>query len=124
LRKTLHQGRYELTEILPIREWARVGAFGGRKIPDFHPLEPAPEFVQQLHAFNQRVFDAGFKTQNYDKGFDRSMRKFDQNDEVAAVCAVYKGAHQDHGCAVYFTQGSRRRLLLDTMYGLSDDEVL
>jgi hypothetical protein len=66
----------------------RVGAFGGGKIPDFHRLEPAPEFAQQAHAFNQRVFDAGLKTQNYDKGFDRFVRKFNQDEEVAAVCAL------------------------------------
>jgi hypothetical protein len=35
-----------------------------------------------------------------------------------------KGAHQDHGCAVYFTQGSRRCLLLDTTCGLTDDEAI
>jgi hypothetical protein len=34
------------------------------------------------------------------------------------------GAHHDHGCTVYFTQGSRSCLLLDTTYGLTDDEAL
>jgi hypothetical protein len=70
------------------------------------------------------VFDAGLKTQNYDKGFDRFVRKFNQDEEVAAVLSVMKGTYQDHGCAVYFTQESRRCLLLDTTYALTDDEAL
>jgi hypothetical protein len=37
---------------------------------------------------------------------------------------IVKGFHQDHGTAVHFTQGKRRCLLLDTTYGLSDDEAL
>jgi hypothetical protein len=85
---------------------------------------PSPEAVAQLQAFNQRIFDVGRETQNYDKGFDRSVRKFNQDEEVAAACAVVRGVHQDHGCAVYFTQEKRRCLLLETTHGLSDDEAL
>jgi hypothetical protein len=85
---------------------------------------PSPEAVAQLQALNQRIFDAGLKTQNYDKGFDPFVRKYTKDEEVAAACAVIKGVRQDHGCAVYFTQEKRRCLLLDTTYGLTDDEAL
>jgi hypothetical protein len=113
----LHQGRYMDIDMMPTREWARVGSLGGGKVPEFHKLNPAPGFAQQVGAFEHRVFDAGLKTQNYDKGFDRLVRKFNQDEEVAAVISVVNGSHQDHCCAVHFTQGSRRCLLLDTWYG-------
>jgi hypothetical protein len=38
--------------------------------------------------------------------------------------AISLGCREDHGWAVYFTQGPRRRSLLDTVDGLSDDETL
>jgi hypothetical protein len=120
----LYQERYNDIDMLPTREWARVGSFEGGKIPEFHKLDAAPEFAHQLGAFDQRIFDADLKTQNYDKGVDRFVRKFNQDEEVSAVVSVMKGAHQDHGCAVYFTQGSRRCLLLDTTYGLTGDKAL
>jgi hypothetical protein len=58
------------------------------------------------------------------KGFERFVRKFDPDQEMSATSAIIKGAHHEHGTAVYFTQGTRRCLLLDTTYGLSADEVL
>jgi hypothetical protein len=79
------------------------------QIPDYHRLTPSPEAAQQLQAFNQRIFDAGLKTQNCDKGFDRFVRKFKQDNE---------------GCAVYFIQEKRCCLLLETTYGLTDEEAL
>jgi hypothetical protein len=52
----LYQGRAKFTECLPTREWARIGAFsdgtGAGVIP-----------IHQLKAFNQRIHDAGLKTQ-------------------------------------------------------------
>jgi hypothetical protein len=38
--------------------------------------------------------------------------------------AVAKGYYCDHGWAVYFTQESRRCCLLDTTFGLTDEEAL
>jgi hypothetical protein len=39
----LYQKRYQLTGIQPTHEWARIGAFGGGKIPDFHRIFPPTE---------------------------------------------------------------------------------
>jgi hypothetical protein len=50
--------------------------------------------------------------------------KFDPNEPISAVTAIVKGAHHDHGTAIYFTQGKRRCLLLDTLYGLTEEESL
>jgi hypothetical protein len=52
-------------------------------------------------AWNQQSYDAGLKTQNYDKGFERFVRKFDPEVEMSAALAIVKGAHHEHGMAVY-----------------------
>jgi hypothetical protein len=44
--------------------------------------------------------------------------------EMQATVAIVKGGQRDHGTAVYLTKEKRRCLLLDTTYGLSDDEAL
>jgi hypothetical protein len=42
----------------------------------------------------------------------------------SASLTIEPGCHFDHGTAIYFTQEKRRCLLLDTLYGLTDDESL
>jgi hypothetical protein len=75
-------------------------------------------------AWNQRVADAGRRTQKYDKGVDRFVRKFDPEQEMVATISIAKGVHQDHGLAVYATQQKRRCLLLGTIYGRTDEDAL
>jgi hypothetical protein len=108
--------------------WARIEAFGNEassgEIPTYHRTAPPSEALQQLAAFIQRVYDAGLKTQDYDKGCDRFVRKFDSEVEVSAIVAILKGFHADHGTAVHLTQEKRRCLLLNMTYGLTDDEAL
>jgi hypothetical protein len=53
-----------------------------------------------------------------------TLRKSDQVTETQATVAIAKGFHEDHGAAVYLTHEKRRFLLLETTYGLSDDEAL
>jgi hypothetical protein len=77
-----------------------------------------------LKAFNQRIHDAGLKTQNYDKGFDTFIRKFKPDQELSATVAIVTGFHNDRGTSVYSTQGKRRCLLLDGTCGFSDDEAI
>jgi hypothetical protein len=43
---------------------------------------------------------------------------------MQAIVAVVKGWHTDHGTAIYCAQEKIHCLLLDTTYGLSDDEAL
>jgi hypothetical protein len=68
--------------------------------------------------------EQGLATQPYDKGLDRFVGKFDPSQPISTVIAIEPGCHFDHGTAIYFTQEKRRCLLLDTLYGLSDDEAL
>jgi hypothetical protein len=85
-------------------------------------FSPQPDEIPSV--WNVDTFKAGLRTQNYDKGLDRFVAKFDPNIPMAAVIAIEKGRHSDHGTAIYFTQEKRRCLLLDTLYGLSDEEAL
>jgi hypothetical protein len=114
----------EVTEILQTREWALVASINGGEIPAKHRVIPNPEVSVNPPEFNKKIFDAGLRTQPYDKGFDRFVGKFDPEAPLSAVIAIEKGAHFDHGAALYFTQEKRRCLLLDTLYGLTDDEAL
>jgi hypothetical protein len=75
-------------------------------------------------AANASILEAGLKTQNYDKGIDKYVRKFDPDEESLAVVSIHQGWQGDHGWAVAFKQGPRRCLLLNTTDGLTDDEAL
>jgi hypothetical protein len=79
------------------------------EIPADHRLQTPSEAVPITQAFNLRVRDSGLKTQNYDKGSDRFVRKFDPEVEMSATMAVYSGRYSDHGWAVYVTQKKLRR---------------
>jgi hypothetical protein len=75
-------------------------------------------------AFVEKVYEAGLKTQNYDKGFDKFVRKFERNEAMSATVASLSGHREDHGWAVYCTQGPRRCLLLNTEDGLTSEETI
>jgi hypothetical protein len=64
------------------------------------------------------------RTQNYDKGMDKFVGKFEKNEAMSATVAVHSEWQGDHGWAVYVKQGPRRGLLLDTVNGLSSEEAL
>jgi hypothetical protein len=61
---------------------------GAGEIPIHHRLSPPPEALRQLKVFNQRIHDAGLKTQNYDKGLDMFIRKFKPEQEISAIVAI------------------------------------
>jgi hypothetical protein len=92
--------------------------------PAYHLLPVSAEVLSATAAFNLRIRDAWLKRQNYDKWFDRFIRKFDPEEEMSATMAFYRGQQDDHGWEVYCTQGSRQCCLLDTTYGLTDEESL
>jgi hypothetical protein len=52
------------------------------------------------------------------------IRKCKPDVDIIATVAIFKGVHDYHGTTVYCTQGKRCCLVLDTTYGLSDDEAL
>jgi hypothetical protein len=107
---------------------AMVGSLGDDEltgpIPRHHKATPRPEALPTSSTFYQRVHEAGLKTQNYDKGFDKLVRKFNPKEEMAVTVAVTLGCQEDHGWAVCCTQGSRRCLLLDAVDRLTDDKAL
>jgi hypothetical protein len=112
------------TERLATKEWALIGALNGGEIQLQHKVIRDESVAIQAMVWNQRIFEAGLKTQNYDKGFAGLVRKFNPDLRMEAVIAIAKGAHHEHGTAVLVTQAKRRCLLLDTVHGLSDEEAL
>jgi hypothetical protein len=120
----LYQNRYQIEVMLPSREWALIGSFGGGRIPIHYGLDLPEVPVETMVGANEAILDACLRTQNYNKGFDKFIRKFDRDQEMSAVVAIASGFQGDHGWAVAFKQGPRRCLLLDTTDGLSKDETL
>jgi hypothetical protein len=120
----LYQGRYTIEREVPSREWALVGSFGGGQIPLQFYADPPEVSLAAMTAGNGAILEAALKTQNYDKGFDKFVRKFDPEQEMSALVAVEEGFQGDHGWAVVFKQGPRRCLLLDTTDGLTKDETM
>jgi hypothetical protein len=125
---TLYQGRLRIAECVSTRQWAMVGALGNDDvsgiIPSHHRASTNRKALPAASAFWQRVQEAALKTQNYDKGFDKFVRKYNPKKEVEATMAIALGCREDHGWEVYRTQGAQRCLLLDTVDGLTDDETL
>jgi hypothetical protein len=109
--RMLYPGKMSLTEQLPSKEWTMIGAIGdgvtSGTIPDHHKSILDESLAVQVVAWNKRITDAGKRTQNYDKGLDRFVRKFDPDQELVATIAIAKGVHQDHGLAVYTAQQKR-----------------
>jgi hypothetical protein len=114
----------------PSKEWAMIGVLGERDglnscmIPERHRAILDSTCAVQEAAWNQRIADAGRKTQNYDKGLERFVRKYDPDQEMETVIALAKGVHRDHGLAIYATQEKRRCFVLGTIHGHTDEEAL
>jgi hypothetical protein len=110
--QTLYAGKMSLTLALSSKEWAIRGALGDRvtsgEIPECHRAVLDESLTVQTVAWNQRITDAGRKTQNCDQGLHRSVGKFDLDEELEATIEIVKGADHDHGLAVYATQQKRR----------------
>jgi hypothetical protein len=108
----LYQGRSSVSEQLQTSEWAMVGSLGNDSlsgiIPSYHRLQTPPGVISLTSAYNQRIRESGLRTQNYDKGLDRFVGKFDPGVEMFATMAVYEGHYCDHGWAVNITQEKRR----------------
>jgi hypothetical protein len=112
----LYPQGFAITEKLATNEWAFIGAFSGGSIPESHRLELADPNKAAPEAWNTAVLEAGLSTQNYDKGFDRFIRKFNPDGQMSATMAIQEGAHNDWGTTILFLQGDRRCLLLDTLH--------
>jgi hypothetical protein len=114
--------------MLTTDEWAMIGSLGdgiaSGEIPRNYRATTHPDGVATAVAFHYRVHEAGLKTQNYDKGFEEFVRKFERSEAMSVTIAISLGCREDHGLAVYCKQGPRRCLLMDTVDGPSDDETL
>jgi hypothetical protein len=88
---------------LSTKEWALIGALNGAEIPAQHRLVQEEPITVHSEAWNSQIHEAGLKAQNYHKGFDRFIRKFDQDLPTEAVVAIVKGVHHEHGSAILFT---------------------
>jgi hypothetical protein len=120
----LYQNRYSVTEEVPSRDLALVGLYGDGVIPMQYRLELPQTSIQRMVATNAAILDAALKAQNYDKGLDKFVRKFNPEEDCSAVVALETGFQGDIGWAVAFKQGPRRCLGLDTADGLTEEEVL
>jgi hypothetical protein len=47
------------------------------------------------------------RTQNYDKGFERFVRRFNPEAELEATVAIIQGGHHEHSTAVFMTHEKR-----------------
>jgi hypothetical protein len=122
--QVLYPGGVECTVRLTTKEWALIGALNGAEVPASYRLIQEEPITVLPEAWNSQIYEAGLKTQNYDKGFDRFVRKFDPDLPTDAFVPIVKCVHHEHGADVLFTQENRRCLLLDTLHGLSDDQAL
>jgi hypothetical protein len=120
----LYQGRYSIQEEVASHEWAMVGSFGDGVIPIQYRLEPPQLSSSEVVAIHGSILDSGLRTQNYDDGLDKCVRKFGPTEESSAAVSVHTGWQGDHGLAVVFEQGPRRCLLFDTVDGLTSEEAL
>jgi hypothetical protein len=106
---------------------AMIGAFwhavSAREIPARHRVIRDESVRIHVKTRNQRIFDAGLKTQNYDKGFERFVRKFNPETELEATVAIIQEIHHEHGTAILLSPEKPRCLLLDTTYGLEEEEA-
>jgi hypothetical protein len=110
----LFQNRYSITEEVPSREWAIVGSFGRGEIPTPYRL-PQPQMTHsEMVAANGTILESGLKTQNYDKGIHKYVRKFDPDEESSAAVSIHTGGRvtmdgqcvscKDHVAACYWIQ--------------------
>jgi hypothetical protein len=125
---TLYQGRFSLTEQLITNEWAMIGSLGDKtvsgEIPQCHRAVTRSDAIGTEVAFHHRIHEAELRTQNYDKGFEKFVTKYERNEAMSTTVALVSGNGDDHGWAVYYIQGPRRCPLLDTVDGLTDEETL
>jgi hypothetical protein len=84
----LYQNRYVVSEEVPARDWALVGSFGRGIIPLQYRLELPQISLQRMVSTNGAILEAALKTQNYDKGLDKFVRKFNPAEGLSTVVAA------------------------------------
>jgi hypothetical protein len=107
------------------KEWALIAPINGGIVDDKHrvPLERQHE-LEEVATWNKEIFIAGLATQPHGSGLGKLTAGFKPDEPYAATIAIEKGAHGQHGTAIFFEQGNRRCLLTRRLYGISDDDAL
>jgi hypothetical protein len=123
----MYQGRYRVVEEVPTKEWVLVAAIGDDNkrgtIPTQYRLPPSKATPKDIKAVHNRILETALRTQNYDRGLDKFARKYENLEAMSATLAIQKGWQGDYGWAISMKQWSKRCLLLDTLDGLTDEEV-
>jgi hypothetical protein len=122
----LYQGRYTVREEVPSKAWALAGSIGdGTQVGEI-PIAYRNELQQSplIESAYKTILEAGLRTQNYDKGTDKFVRKFNPDQEMSAVVTVHSGWQTECAWAVYIEQEPRRCLLIDMVDGYQPEEVL
>jgi hypothetical protein len=119
-----YNGMPKVSEILHTKEWAMIASIDDGGISNKHRVILDSNPPKNPAAWNKEIFDAFLATQPYDKGLSRFTTMFKPDVGLSAITAIEPGCHHDHGCAIYFQQDTRRCLIMDTLFGLSDDEAL
>jgi hypothetical protein len=139
--QSMYRGRYRVIEEVPTGEWALVASFGDdsnvgaipieyRLLAQEEMMEPdgvtprKPLSPQEIKAIHARILETALRTQNYDRGLDKFVRKYKNLEAMSATLAIQSGWQGEHGWAVFMKQGTKRCLLLDTVHGLTDDEAI
>jgi hypothetical protein len=124
--RELYKGRYTVQEEVPSKTWALVGSIGdGTRVGEIQiAYRNELQQLKLIEGAHRKVLEARLRTQNYDKGLDKFVRKFDPDEEMSAAVAVHTGWQTEHSWSVYFEQGPRRCLLLDMVDGYQPEEVL
>jgi hypothetical protein len=99
------------------KEWALVAAINGGTVDDKHRVQLEQRHgLEEVAAWNKEIFIAGLASQPYGSGLGKFTAKFNPNEPYSATIAVEKGAHGEHGTAIFFEQSTRRCLLTRRLY--------
>jgi hypothetical protein len=92
---SMYRGRYRIIEEVPSREWALVASFGDDSqagaIPTFHRFPMPKASPQEIKAIHARLLETALRTQNYDRGLDKFVRKYENLEAMSATLAIQRG---------------------------------
>jgi hypothetical protein len=91
----MYGGRYQIVEEVATREWALVASFGDRlqagAIPTFYRFPMPKVSPREIKAVHARLLETAARTQNYDRGLDKFVRKYENLEAMSATLAIQRG---------------------------------
>jgi hypothetical protein len=86
---SLHGGRYGIIEEVSTRELALVASFADHSragaIPTFDRVPMPNTSPQEIKAVHARLLETAGRTQNYDRGLDKFVRKYENSSNSAGL---------------------------------------